>query len=333
MAHRLQNRGQRVVVIDETHLSACSSVAAGIWNPVVFKRLSKSWMADEVLPVMYEFYRGCEQALHQSFLAQRQLIKPFSDDSEINFWARKATENHYLDAGIHHHYKLSPQDTIADYSTVKQSGNLHVALFLQSSRAYFKEREALLEESFDYSEVEIAPDAVRYKHINARYIVFCEGYLVRRNPFFKHIPMKPAKGEVLTIKCEGLASGEDIFNKNLFILPLGNHLYKVGATYQWDELNDLPSEQGKTELLGKLCSLLHVPFEVIRHQAGVRPSVTDRRPVLGRHHDHAQAFIFNGFGTKGVMLAPYFSGRLADLILEGRSPDPEVDVRRFHKNE
>lgn len=333
MAHRLQSLGQRVMVVDEARLSACSSVAAGIWNPVVFKRLSKSWMADEVLPAMHAFYQSCEIKLQQPLLSNRQLIKPLSDNNEMSFWARKVAGNNYLDEGIHHYYQLSLADTVAGYSTVKQSGNLHVPLFLQSSRAYFKSGDALLEETFDHSELKVTAGAVRYKHIDARYIVFCEGWLVHKNPFFKHLPMKPAKGEVLTIKCEGLKIGEDIFNKNLFILPLGGGHYKVGATYQWDELSDLPSEQGKTELLDKLRSLLHVPFEVIHHQAGVRPSVIDRRPVLGRHHGHQQLFIFNGFGTKAVMLAPYFSDHLAGLILKGRQPDREVDVARFRKNE
>lgn len=333
MAHRLQSLGQSAVIVDGPHLSACSSVAAGIWNPVVFKRLSKSWMADEVLPAMHEFYGACEKKLRQSFLSNRRLIKPFSDGNEMSFWARKAAENAYLDATIRHHYQLSPGDAIADYSTVKQSGNLQVPLFLQSSRMHFKSKDMLIEEAFDHSELGLTAGGVRYRHIDARYIVFCEGWLVHKNPFFRHLPMKPAKGEVLTIRCEGLAIGEDIFNKNLFILPLGDHLYKVGATYQWDGLNDLPSEQGKKELLDKLRSVLHVPFEVIRHQAGVRPSVIDRRPVLGRHHAHPQVLVFNGFGTKAVMLAPYFSGCLADLVLKGRPLDGEVDVARFHKNE
>jgi glycine/D-amino acid oxidase-like deaminating enzyme len=286
-----------------------------------------------VLPVMHEFYTGCEKKLQRSFLTKRALVKPFSDDNEMSFWAKKAAGNAYLDPGIYHGYSLSQADAIANYSKVLQSGNLHVPVFLQSSRDHFKAQDALLEEAFDHSGLEITATGVRYKHIDARYIIFCEGYLVHKNPFFRHIPMKPAKGEVLTIKCEGLLIDSDIFNKQLFILPLGNYLYRVGATYQWDGLNDLPTERAKTELLEKLRNILHVPFEVIHHQAGVRPSVIDRRPVLGRHHDHHQLYVFNGFGTKAVMLAPYFSGELAGFILEGRPLNGEADVRRFHKNE
>lgn len=333
MALRLQSLGQQVAVIDDVHLSSCSSVAAGIWNPVVFKRLSKSWMADEVLPAMHEFYEGCENILQQPILKRRHLIKPFSDDNEVSFWARKAAENHYLDAGIHHHYQLSAADSVDRYSKVTQSGNLDVPLFLQSSRERFRRQGILLEESFDHSMLEIAAAGVSYRHISATYIIFCEGHLVRKNPFFRHVPMKPAKGEVLTIKCEGLLINEDIFNKNLFILPLGNDLYKVGATYEWEQLDDHPTKEGEEELLAKLKALLHVPFELIRHQAGVRPSVIDRRPVLGRHSGHAQVLVFNGFGTKAVMLAPYFSARLAEHILSGSALHREVDVARFHKNE
>ena len=45
---------------------------------------------------------------------------------------------------------------------------------------------------------------------------------------------------------------EDIVNKNMFILPLGNDCYKIGATYNWELKTKNPSEEGKQELLEKL---------------------------------------------------------------------------------
>ena len=63
LALTLMKRGCKVLVIDQPELSSCSKVAAGIWNPVVFKRITKSWMADEVLSVMLDFYIEQEELL------------------------------------------------------------------------------------------------------------------------------------------------------------------------------------------------------------------------------------------------------------------------------
>ncbi len=59
----LMKEGYTVCVINNSDLSSCSSVAAGIWNPVVFKRLTKSWLADEVVPELNSFYSYAENII------------------------------------------------------------------------------------------------------------------------------------------------------------------------------------------------------------------------------------------------------------------------------
>ena len=116
-------------------------------------------------------------------------------------------------------------------------------------------------------------------------------------------------------------------NLNLFV---GNNIYKVGATYNWKDKTDTPTEEAKEELLKKLQSLLDHPFELIGHQAGVRPTTKDRRPIIGTHPKHQNLHVFNGLGTKGVMIAPYFVDQFCDF-LEGKSQlDKEVDLNRFN---
>lgn len=287
-------------------------------------------MADEILPELHAFYGSCGHKLHKNFLSERAIIKPFTEAQETTLWQKKAAEgNQYLDGKIYSDFDLSEKDHTTRYSKVLEAGNLHMQEFLERSREYFISGESYLEETFEFESLSTAPDSVSYKHIQARYIVFCEGHLVQKNPFFGFIPMKPAKGEVLTIHCKGIRLEKDIFNKNLFIMPLGNDLYKVGATYAWDKLNDLPTDEGKEELLAKLRQILTIPFEIIHHQAGVRPSVIDRRPVLGKHVSHNRVAVFNGLGTKGVMLAPYFSRILTEHLIHGQPLPAEVDINRF----
>jgi len=326
LALELIKRGKSIIVIDKPELSTSSRVAAGIWNPVVFKRLTKSWMIDELTPCLNEFYSSAEKILGVKFLEERKIAKLFTEEQEINLWKKKVNEDmrDYLSEEI-----LEMQEPISSkYAIVKQAGNLDTVTFLNAVTLYLKANDSYIEEAFNHDELNINSSGVSYQSINASEIIFCEGHLVKNNPHFNYIPFKPAKGDVLTISCRELDI-DFILNKGMFIMPLGNHLFKCGATYNWQDLTDTPNPAGKEELITKLKKIMTYEFQVIKHEAGVRPSVIDRRPVLGTHPTHPQLKIFNGLGTKAVMLAPFFAKQLCDYLIEGESLIEEVDVRRF----
>jgi glycine/D-amino acid oxidase-like deaminating enzyme len=78
-----------------------------------------------------------------------------------------------------------------------------------------------------------------------------------------------------------------------------------------------------------LKELIRLPYEIVDQNWGIRPTTPDRRPLLGSHPTYENRVILNGFGTKGVSLAPFFSGQLA-AWLEGESEiTPEVNIRRY----
>ena len=115
------------------------------------------------------------------------------------------------------------------------------------------------------------------------------------------------------------------------MLPIGDDLFIVGTTYDWNNLNDEPTEKARNEIAEKLSKVLKVPFEIVDQQAGVRPSVNDRRPVIGLHPEHSSLGVFNGMGTKGVMLSPYFSEHFYLHLEKGNTLDKEVNISRFQK--
>ncbi|MES2514848.1 MAG: FAD-binding oxidoreductase [Bacteroidota bacterium] len=332
MALTLIKSGYTVCVIDQPDLSSSSKIAAGIWNPIVFKRLTKSWLADELVPELINFYEYWQTQLQTTFIHHRTIIKPFTEEQEKSLWLKKAAEgNVFLDNNLYENLQIDKNNIAASYSKVLQAGNLEVAHFLNCTKTYIKETQTYLEETFDHTQLKISEEEISYKNITAKHLIFCEGHLISKNPYFSWIPMKPAKGEILTIRCEGLQLNHDIFNKGFFILPLGDNVYKVGATYEWENLNDLPTEKAKQELLQKLNAVITVPYSVVAHQAGVRPAVIDRRPVVGSHPQHKNMFVFNGFGTKAVMLAPFFAKQLLANIQQALAVDSEVDSLRFFK--
>lgn len=333
LALTLLKAGYKILVIDDPALSSCSRAAAGIWNPVVFKRLTKSWLADEVVPELQSFYREASALLDVALIRERAIIKPFTEEQEKKLWIQKAqTGNDFLDPSVYENLKItSSSDTITHYSKVRQAGNLDVKLFLDKTREYLQQKESYLGESFDHSLLEHDTAGISYKHIEAKRIIFCEGHLISQNPLFSELTLKPAKGEVLTIRCERLLLQHDIFNKGIFILPLGEHLYKVGATYDWQDLTDKPTGDAGQYLTDKLIAVISLPFTLVNHEAGVRPAMIDRRPVVGSHPHYPNVYVFNGFGTKAVMLAPFFARQLLAFLEDGTALHPEVDPGRFFK--
>lgn len=332
LAQTLLKQGCSVILIDDQKLSKASRIAAGLYNPVVFKRLVKSWMADELIPFMDEFYSEAEQLLNTKFYHKKQIVRFFAEEQEKELWMKKKEESvgKYLSDIIFDDYTDVCFNPLGS-SEVLDSGNLDTSHFLKSFRDYFCSQEILLEEKFEFEKLNIEKSRVFYKNISADKIIFCEGFQTINNPYFSWLHFKLTKGEIITIKLnsEHFIPTEKVINKGVFVLPIGNNTYKVGATYEWNELNEEITEKGKSELLEKLQKVLKVPFEVIDHQAGIRPTVNDRRPLLGIHPEHPELGVFNGMGTKGVMLAPSFAKHFSDHLLKEFPLNNEVDIARF----
>ncbi len=125
-----------------------------------------------------------------------------------------------------------------------QTGYVDTALLLVKYKEYLQKNDWFLEESFDYSLLQEESNGIRYKDIQAKHIVFAEGFGMHTNPYFKHLPLDGTKGELLVIKAPKLDL-DVIVNASVFVLPLGNDLFKIGATYDWESKTAIPTEGGK----------------------------------------------------------------------------------------
>ena len=331
LAYVLIQQGKQVVVVDEAASSTSSKVAAGLYNPIVFKRIVKSWMVDEVLPCADALYASLEKELDATFHFKRQIVKLFSSDEERKFWLEKAAKPEleaYLTNQTEANFFTDKIENEFECAFVKQSGYLDIPMFLSRMKDYLIHRGAYVEACFDSADVKLEQDSVIWKNYSASKLIFCEGYKCTQNPYFKWLPFVLTKGEVLRIRIENFET-DKVINKGVFFLHLGNSIYKVGATYEWKELSELPTEKGRSELVEKLKQVLKLPFEIVEHSAGIRPTVKDRRPLIGLHPNYPQLGIFNGLGTKAVLLAPYFALQFA-AYLDGKGAlNKEVQLERY----
>ena len=92
LAHQLKQAGYKIKIISEPSLSKSSRVAAGIFNPVVFFRITKSYLADLALPFAIDFYTQIESLLSISILQKRSIAKFFGAPDEPILWMKRMEE-------------------------------------------------------------------------------------------------------------------------------------------------------------------------------------------------------------------------------------------------
>lgn len=333
LADALLQAGARVLVVDTDRPAAASRVASGMWNPLTFRLLLKSWRADELLPVARSYYREACERMGAALPEDLQILRIFPDEGAAKRWEERLQDPSfapYLEAEMPDNSRYPALDIKNQQGLVNQAGWLNLPSYLSAFRHYLEQQGAIINADFSPEEVTFTETGVRWKGIEARKIILCLGQFERQQPWFNWLPLKPAQGDVLTLHVPGLKLRE-IYNAGFFILPLGNDHYRVGATYEWDVLSENPTETGKNELLQKFEAACSLPYQLVDHQAGIRPTVADRRPLLGAHPEHEQLVIFNGLGTKGVMIAPYFAQQLAGWLQGKGEIEDEVHVKRFRK--
>ena len=329
LAFRMLEEGLNIRVIDPCPEVSGSLMAAGIVNPITGRKLVKSWRIDELLVEVCSLYSRFEKLLGQQFLYTLPIYKLFHHVKEQNDWMARKNQPGYeaYMSGV----ELSERIGIHaphGIGTIRNAHWLKIDMLIRSFRDYLLQRDLLLKENFIYDELRLEY-RISYKEWSAKGIIFCEGYRGRTNPYFKGLPLASAKGEIMTVHCPSLHWLDGILNRNGFVIPLGDDLYRVGATFQRDDTSEQPSETGRADLIKRFESLVSLPYTITDIQAAFRPTSKDRRPMLGRSPIHPAVHIFNGLGTKGVSLAAYFSNHLLQVLESGQTLDPEVDVLRF----
>ena len=309
-----------------------SKIAGGLYNPVILKRFSGLQNAQEQLDEMQYFYSHLESKLGAKLNYELPILRKFFSIEEQNNWftaSDKSSLSPFLSTAIVTE-QFEGIEAPFGYGQVMQTGYVDTALLLKVYKDFLSQNNWFENDSFDYSAINFQNNFINYRSLTAKNIVFAEGYGMHGNPFFNQLPLDGTKGELFIIKAPSLKLNV-ILNTNVFILPLGSDLYKVGATYNWADKTDVPTEAGKLELVEKIKEILNCDFEIIEHFAGVRPTVKDRKPLLGTHPTHKNLHIFNGLGTRGVMLGPYMAKILFENIEFGKPIEREFNINRFAK--
>ena len=322
IGYRLHRAGHRVDYVDAPGQMAASSVAAGIINPITGRRFVRSWRIGELLTEARLLYGELERELGVKVWYDIPLVRTLFNRGEQNDWMARGG-----DAG----YAKYLDDTPAlgnlpeltypafAYGGVRQTARIDLAALMSSYRAWLLARGGLMERPFDYAELPSGYD--RY--------VFCEGWRVRSNPYFAHLPRGGTKGEALLVRTDAPLI-DRLLKHRVFVVPMPERgLYWIGSSSANSFTDDAPTPATADYLAERLREVLRLPFMVEGHLAAVRPTVRDRRMIIGSHPRQPDLYIFNGLGTKGASLAPLGSRWLFDYLESGIVLPCEVDSKRF----
>ena len=329
LAYELMKRDQRVMVVNQTWTQSASRVAAGLYNPITGRKMVKTWNCDKLFPVIESYYENLENDLQEKFLEKTGIYRPFLSIEEQNDWQGKAADSGFKEY-VSQVVLTSTEDALVNdiYGglMLQKAGFVRLGKMLDAFRNFFTHKGSYQEGLFDLG-TSINNEGIIYQDCKYRRVVFCEGEKSRRNKLFEWLPFRPVKGETLDLEIN--YSREQILNRGVFLMPLGNSHFRLGATYNNHDLSYETTEQARMELLEKLGAIFKGQFDIKGQNAGIRPATKDRRPIIGNHPTVDRVYISNGFGAKGVSLAPYYSCQFADHLCFNSGLDKEVNINRF----
>lgn len=325
----LEKHNKSFIVFDNNSQNS-SIVAGGVYNPVILKRFTPVWEANNQLKIAKPFYENLEQKFQKQYNIPIPIFRVFKSIEEQNNWFVAADHPSLCNFMIPkiESSLIKGIKTPFGYGVLTNTGWINTELLLHYYNNYLQSKQILIKERFDHPKVQIKNNCIKYKHISTTKIIFCEGFGLKQNPFFNYLPMQEAKGELLIIHAPNLKL-KALIKAAVFILPLGNDFYKVGATFNWADKTQTPSNAGKLELIEKLQTVLESPYTIVKQLAGIRPTVKDRRPLVGTHPTHKNLAILNGLGTRGVIIAPTAATQLYQAIEHNISIHQEYTIDRF----
>jgi glycine/D-amino acid oxidase-like deaminating enzyme len=326
---QLEKHGKSFIVIDGGE-EGSTAKSGGVFNPTVLKRFTAAWYASTFFPVAVNFYKHLSEKLQLKIFEETPVLRIFKSIEEQNNWSvasDKKELQQFLSSEFLKNTNLAIEAPLG-YGRVLGTAQINANNLLSGYKNYLKSKDALLSEDFQHESIQQKEKSIVYKNITAKKIIFTEGSKVVSNPFFPKQAIIGNKGEYIIIKAPSLKL-EELLKGSMYVIPIGNDEYKVGATYSRDDYSINPTTAAKEEILSKANTFIKCPFEVVGQTAGVRPTTKDHRPLLGSLEESPNLIFFNGLGSRGFLMAPLLSEILFKSLEDDVAIPQEMHIKRM----
>lgn len=326
LAWYLRHAGWRALILDPEETVTSSRIAAGLITPITGKRLALSRNFNLFSTEARTFYRRIEQETGSSIFQDRIAIRVFGSDAERMKWSRRQSEPDFAE------HMADPQPSpllTAGLGEAPHGGfamkaaQLDVPAYLDASRKTLECRRASVDWKRD---VHIDTEGVNVQGERARYVVSCEGYDVTRNPYFAWLPFRAAKGDILTVRFQQPLPPRTL-HRGIWVAPTAEaDVFLVGATYEREQLDKVPTSTARVEIEDRLKRLLQVAYTVEDHRAAVRPIISTNKAFAGFHPETPRLGYFNGLGSKGSLRAPWHARQFTEVLCTGAALPEIMDI-------
>jgi glycine oxidase len=293
-------------LIGHTIEGEASMASSGLIAPITGRRYVKAWRVDEFIPTALSFYRWSESLLGAVYF----LTHPES----LKAWHKRLDDPEY-EAYISNKQYPELELLKKPYGILTGGYRLDTPGWVNAVRKLLLDRKLLF----------LADQPYVHDTNTDQKIVYATGAI----DISDTEKIIPNKGESLIVRMPEWPIRQ-VVKEEVFIVPLAEEEYFwIGSYYMpWPD-HAKPSKAGREQLIHSLKKVYTGPLEVVQHLAGVRPTVNDRRPLVGKVPGKANEYIFNGMGTKGTSLAPFWADELISHILDGREIPEEVSPDRY----
>lgn len=332
LAWELMRRHCKVLIVDPGTENA-SQVAAGLINPITGPRLAKASATDMLLSAAKHYYQGLADAFQQTFYVEKSMLRIFRNINEWSAAKKRQLDPNYQPYIGEIHNDINNKQLLTPFGCLeqRQTGYLLTRPLLNCLRNFFHSKNSYLQEKLNHADIQLRPELI-WQSIQAKQIIFCEGYQAVDNPWFPGLPLQSVKGEILTIAHPDVIT-DSIINFGNWLIPMERQQSRVGASFDWGNTDCQPSTQARERLLRSLQAIAPdwaANVSVLDHQANIRPCSRDRLPFIGVHRQYPQLAIFNGFGAKGSLQIPWYCQHFADVLLTATPLQRNCDIARFN---
>jgi len=143
----------------------------------------------------------------------------------------------------------------------------------------------------------------------------------------KYAPVRPAKGQMLSLRCEGVPIERVLWSENIYLVPRNDGRILAGATVEYVGFEKTVTLGGVSKLSAAATELAPAlkDARIEESWAGLRPDSPDHLPILGPV-DVEGLFFATGHFRSGVLLTPITAKLIREWITEKSTT---LDCQRF----
>lgn len=295
--------------------NSASSISSGIIQPVSGRNYVLAWKYDQLLEFALNFYslKGI------NYISKKDIIRTIYPPNNPDKLEEK------LQILSNHIHRISKNKIL-----ISSSYQVKVQKFIAAIKSENFIMQNTFKKHFSYKDIVLNNNDVSLENKKYDQLIFAEGVQVKNNPWFSSLNFSANRGEALKVSIEDFSQDTIIHDKKT-LCDFHNKKW-IGSSFDRVELDSpLKTKKVYKELAAQLEVIIgHKNYSIEEHLAAFRTTTMDRKPIIGKHKDIQELYIFNGFGSKGTSLIPYFGDQLISNIMNGKAIDYQVSIDRFH---